>query len=208
MSKRAFCQRCQKALAACICPFVSQIDNEYALHILQDPSEQKKAIGTARILELSLSKVKLTVGDVFDPAEFELDNTFLVFPDDESESIEQLHQEQRINSNTEFVLLDGSWKKAYKLLMTNTFLQALPKVMLTVKNKSAYRIRKSPRDDGLSTVEAGFYLLSALENDAKKFSPLLDTFNHMIDFQIKSMPKEIYEKNYVTAKPFVNGKKS
>jgi len=197
MSKRAFCKQCNKALTACICASICALDNQHFLHILQDPSEQNKAIGTARILQLSLSKVKLTVGQVFDPADFDLTNTFLVFPSESSGSIRNLQAAQKINDNSQFILLDGSWKKAYKLLMSNTFLQALPRVTLVVSEKSDYRLRKSPRKDGLSTVEAGYYLLSELSNDMQQFLPLLETFKKMIDFQISNMPAEVYEKNYL-----------
>ena len=197
MSKRAFCKQCNKALTACICASICVLDNQHFLHILQDPSEQNKAIGTARILQLSLSKVKLTVGQVFDPADFDLTNTFLVFPSESSGSIRNLQAAQEINDNSQFILLDGSWKKAYKLLMSNTFLQALPRVTLVVDEKSDYRLRKSPRKDGLSTVEAGYYLLSELSNDMQQFLPLLETFKKMIDFQISNMPAEVYEKNYL-----------
>ncbi|TEW46005.1 tRNA-uridine aminocarboxypropyltransferase [Psychromonas algicola] len=197
MSKRPFCQQCNKALSACICGFIQPLENQYFLYVLQDPSEQNKAIGTARILGLSLSQVKVTVGDHFNQSDFDLDNTFLVFPDEQAESIDELRSKQKINRGSQFIILDGSWKKAYKLLMSNPFLQALPKVMINVSDKSEYRIRKSPREDGLSTVEAGYYLLSELENNNDKFLPLLDVFNKMIDFQIKRMPADIYNKNYL-----------
>jgi DTW domain-containing protein YfiP len=196
MSKRKFCHHCNKALSACICAFISVLDNRYFLHILQDPSEQKKAIGTARILDLSLTKVKLTVAEVFEAESFDLSNTFLVFPDETSELIDSSSVKQRININTQFIILDGSWKKVHKLLMTNPFLQKLPKVNFNIFEKSNYLIRKSPREDGLSTVEAGYYLLSALENDTEKFIPLLNAFTQMINFQIKQIPENVYLKNY------------
>ena len=197
MSKRAVCSQCNKALRACICASICALDNQHFLHVLQDPSEQHKAIGTARILALSLSRVKITTADTFAATDFDLDNTFLVFPDELANTVSSLQEKQKIDANTQFILLDGSWKKAYKLLMNNPFLQALPKVMMDVADKSNYRIRKSPREDGLSTVEAGYALLSALENDHTKFIPLLDSFNKMIDFQIASMPAEVYQKHYL-----------
>jgi len=200
MSKRIVCTKCNKAKSACICEFICALDNQHFLHILQDPSEQKKAIGTARILDLSLSKVKLSVGEHFSEDDFDLDNTFLVFPDEQASSVANLQETQRINANTQFILLDGSWKKAYKILMSNPFLQRLPKVMFNVDVPSAYRIRKSPKEEGLSTVEAGYYLLSALESSSEKFKPLLTAFNKMIDFQIANIPPDVYQKNYLNRK--------
>ena len=201
MSKRAFCQQCNKALVACICGSICELNNQYFLHILQDPSEQKKAIGTARILDLSLSKVQLSIGTIFNPTDFDLDNTFLVFPSETASTVADLHTMKKINSRTQFILLDGSWKKAYKILMSNPFLKTLPTITFNTENKSSnYRLRKSPREDGLSTVEAGYYLLSELENDTEKFIPLLDVFDEMINFQVANIPKDVYQQNYLKNK--------
>ena len=199
MGKRAVCERCLKALPACICATIESIDNQHFLHILQDPSEEKKAIGTARILELSLQQCQISVGEIFDPSLFNLENTYLLFPDESAIPASELctTADTTINARSQFILLDGSWKKAYKLLMSNPFLQTLPKVVINADSKSSYRIRKSPREDGLSTVEAGYYLLSQLENNSEKFKPLLKSFNYMIDYQIAQMPPEIYQKHYI-----------
>ena len=199
MGKRAICERCLKALPACICSTIESIDNQHFLHILQDPSEEKKAIGTARILELSLQRCKISIGETFDPDLFDLDNSYLLFPDPEAIPACELCSDAHtsINADSQFILLDGSWKKAYKLLMSNPFLQKLPKVVINVAEKSRYRIRKSPREDGLSTVEAGYYLLSQLENNSEKFEPLLKSFAYMIDYQISRMPADIYQQHYL-----------
>lgn len=197
MGKRASCERCLKAASACICATIECIDNQHFLHILQDPSEEKKAIGTARILGLSLTRVKISVGERFDADLFDLENSYLVFPDQAAIPADRLLETQPIDNNSQFILLDGSWKKAYKLLMINPFLQRLPKVSINVTKKSDYRIRKSPRDDGLSTVEAGYYLLSQLENNSEKFIPLLKSFTAMIDYQIAQMPVGIYHQHYL-----------
>ena len=161
--------------------------------------KKKKAIGTARILDLSLQHCKISVGEIFDPSLFDLDNSYLLFPDPAAIPATELctNQNITINERSQFILLDGSWKKAYKLLMSNPFLQTLPKVVINVDTKSSYRIRKSPREDGLSTVEAGYYLLSQLENNSEKFAPLLKSFEYMIDYQISKMPADIYQKHYI-----------
>ncbi len=197
MAKRALCENCLKAISACICGTIKTINNVNHLHILQDPSEEKKAIGTARILKLSLNNVQVTIGEQFNEQDFDLNNSFLLFPSDDALPAELLTRSFSINKDSQFILLDGSWKKAYKLLMSNPFLQKLPKVSINVDKKSNYRLRKSPREDGLSTVEAGYYLLSQLENDTQKFVPLLKSFEYMIDYQISQIPPDIYQAHYL-----------
>lgn len=197
MVKRVLCENCLKASSTCICSTIKSINNIFHLHILQDPSEEKKAIGTARILKLSLNNVQLTIGELFNEKYFDLNNCYLLFPSDDATPAETLTKSFTINEHSQFILLDGSWKKAYKLLMSNSFLQQLAKVSINVNAKSNYRLRKSPREDGLSTVEAGYYLLSQLENDTEKFLPLLKNFEYMIDYQISQIPAEIYQSHYL-----------
>ncbi|WP_354623933.1 tRNA-uridine aminocarboxypropyltransferase [Psychromonas sp. MME2] len=197
MTKRVVCQRCLKAQSACICATIKMIDNQHFLHILQDPSEEKKAIGTAKILALSLQRCEITTANLFDEGLFDIDNSYLLFPDEAAIPADSLINQANINFDSHFIILDGSWKKAYKLLMSNPFLQKLPKVAITGTESSHYRIRKSPREDGLSTVEAGYYLLSQLENESEKYLPLLESFNAMIDYQISRMPEGTYKKHYL-----------
>ena len=197
MAKRALCASCLKASSACICSTIKSIDNVFSLHILQDPSEEKKPIGTARILKLSLNNVQLTIGEFFNEQEFDLNNCYLLFPSEDAIPAEKFSEGRYINKSSQFILLDGSWKKAYKLLMSNPFLQKLPKISINVDAKSNYRLRKSPREDGLSTVEAGYYLLSQLESNTEKFLPLLKSFEFMIDYQISKIPAEIYQSHYL-----------
>jgi DTW domain-containing protein YfiP len=73
----------------------------------------------------------------------------------------------------------------------------LPLIRLPDDLQGNYRIRKAPTDNSLSTVEAGYHILSLLEphND---FLPLIDAFNQMIEFQIQQMPPGVFEKNYLS----------
>ncbi len=94
------------------------------------------------------------------------------------------------------ILLDGTWKKAYKMWQLSTNLHHLPLVSLDNVDIGNYRIRKSPKEQGVSTVEAGFLALSVLESAQTDLQPLLDTFDAMINFQIAQMPSGVFEKNY------------
>ena len=196
LTKRTMCKRCNKAASMCICSEIQSINNKHCLHIFQHPSEKNKAIGTARILNLSLRNVKLEIGEIFDEQQFDLQNTYLVYPNKNAASVQQLRSEQKINDATTFIILDGTWRKAHKLLMDNPFLQRLPNVIINPSNKTNYRIRRSTQKNGVSTVEAAYWLLAELEDDSGKFSPLLSAFNSMIDKQIAKMPKALQEELY------------
>jgi tRNA-uridine aminocarboxypropyltransferase len=134
-------------------------------------------------------------------------DVWIVYPGDGSIPISQLvtsslpmhsdtAKEGASNKIRTLILLDGTWKKAFKMWQLSSNLQLLPTVNLDNADNGNYRIRKSPKDQGVSTVEAGYLALIALEEHPEKFQPLLDTFNKMIDFQIQQMPEGIYQKNY------------
>ncbi len=91
------------------------------------------------------------------------------------------------------ILIDGTWRKAYKIWQLSSNLHTLPSIHLPEGLKGQYLIRKAPSENSLSTVEAGYHMLSILEPE-RDFSPLLTAFEKMIQFQIDQMPKEVFEK--------------
>ena len=212
MSKRKKCTVCDKALAACICQHITVIDSDIELIILQHPGEVKNAIGTARILNLSLPQCQIIIGENF------TDNTqlngilndptrqcFLLYPSEESVAAEYLAANENssiessnpnANIKRTFILLDGTWRKAFKMYQSSSNLHSLPAVRLNAEQKSQYTIRQTSIEGGLSTVEAGFLLLSILDQDKNKYQPLLTAFEYMINFQIAQMPDGLFNKNY------------
>ncbi len=157
-------------------------------------------MGTARILTLSLPHSHHFVGEDFSQ-HAELNQLlsqqdvahFVLYPGETSQEAqaELLHQQPKMR----VILLDGTWKKAYKMWQLSNNLQALPLLRLPTELKGNYRIRKAPSDNALSTVEAGFHILTLLEPE-RDFTPLLSTFDNMIQFQIEQMPQGVFEKNY------------
>ncbi|OAN13578.1 DTW domain-containing protein [Photobacterium jeanii] len=205
-----YCEQCGKAKKACICHWIQAIDAKTQLYILQHPSEVNRAIGTARILSLSLASCDVLVGEDFSNHEklnqLLSDNeqeAWLIYPGDDATPISVLAEQRQVQSTNgeklkplTLILLDGTWKKAYKMWQLSSNLHSLPTVSLDNVVAGNYRIRKSPRDSGVSTVEAGFLALTALEGQHVNFTPLLDTFNQMIEFQIQQMPEGVFERNY------------
>jgi hypothetical protein len=82
------------------------------------------------------------------------------------------------------VVVDGTWAQAKKVVRENAELAALPRYAFTPPSPSEYRIRKEPRADCVSTIEALVHVLGVLEGDAPRFQALLAPFRAMIDSQI------------------------
>ena len=195
-----YCSQCGKARKACICDNIVALDSQVELIILQHPTEEHRPMGTARILSLSLVNSRLLVGEDFREhgelnqllAEPDVEH-FVLYPSDVSLSAADVALP--IEKKIRIILLDGTWKKAFKLWQLNTQLHHLPCLHLPEDLKGNYRIRKAPNENALSTVEAGFHVLSIMQPE-KDFSPLLDAFEAMIDYQIQQMPAGVFERNY------------
>lgn len=201
LSMSRYCPNCFKAGDACICSWIAPLVSQIELIILQHPSEEKRPLGTARILLLSLPNSRLFVGEDFsdNQALLELINdldyqTLVLYPTAHSSLVAQ-NKAVFSDKPLRVILIDGTWKKAYRMWNTNQWLHRIPQVHLPESLQGDYKIRKAPKDNALSTVEAGYHLLSLLQPQLD-FRPLLVAFEQMIDYQIKRMPPTVFERNY------------
>ncbi|WP_319536517.1 DTW domain-containing protein [uncultured Vibrio sp.] len=199
-----YCSQCGKSRKACICSWIVPLESGVELIILQHSSEEHRPLGTARILNLSLDKCICLIGENFSQDET-LNNLLadgdyqhlILYPSEQSMCLSELTDEESVdNKKVRLILLDGTWKKAYKMWQLSTNLHGLPTVKLPENLQGGYTIRKAPSQNSLSTVEAGFYALSILE-PKQDFTSLLNVFEQMIEFQIAQMPPGVFEKNYL-----------
>ena len=79
------------------------------------------------------------------------------------------------------VLLDGTWSQAKALWWRNAWMLKCQRVILGPARPSRYgKLRREPRTDGLSTIEAAAMLLSALEKRPDIAETLHSTFERML----------------------------
>jgi DTW domain-containing protein YfiP len=80
------------------------------------------------------------------------------------------------------VLLDGTWSQAKALWWRNAWMLKCRRVVLGPRRPSRYgRLRREPRRDGLSTIEAAGMLLSRLERRPDIEEKLTASFERMLD---------------------------
>lgn len=195
MSKRTLCSLCERPMKTCLCDDIVRMTCDYQLIILQDPKEAKHALSSTPLLAKSIQGAKRVIGEIFNPVELLGEDwqttSLLIFPRDNS-----LSQQQAIDHGFKYlVLLDGTWRKVARMIHLNPWLSELPCFAIDNANASQYLIRKSPREDGLSTIEATVEVLNQLHNDTS-FDPILGAFHKMIEFQIQAMGLKTFENNY------------
>ncbi|MFT7374368.1 MAG: DTW domain-containing protein YfiP [Oleiphilaceae bacterium] len=208
---RQYCPKCHKAKSTCICQWLQVQSNQIPVLIFQHTNEQKKTLGTARLVELGLESVKVISNTVMTKieclqalSEFQASNPILLYAHKMVNS--PFHIELDINHNASFsneqaasfdsvILLDGTWRNTRELLHKNEWLHALPTIALKNVGESRYRIRKAAQENTLATIEAVANLLSVLD---EKFNQevLLKPFDKMIDTQIAKMGEAVYLRNY------------
>ena len=91
------------------------------------------------------------------------------------------HQRAILSDIEGIVLLDGTWSQAKALWWRNAWMLKCQRVILGPKRPSRYgKLRKEPRADGLSTIEAAAMLLAGLEKRPDIAETLNGSFERLL----------------------------
>jgi tRNA-uridine aminocarboxypropyltransferase len=161
------------------------MDHRIGVLILQHPQEQDVALGTAQLTALHLKHASLRIGLSWpslskalgrpaDPkrwavlylgsaraAELGSGREIVLL----ARKGEPAHDQDAALAGIEgIVLLDGSWSQAKALWWRNPWMLKCRRIVLAPRRPSRYgKLRREPRRDALSTIEAAALLLSRLE---------------------------------------------
>ncbi|MBL9077388.1 MAG: DTW domain-containing protein [Planctomycetes bacterium] len=180
------CRRCLRPQRMCRCASLPTVPTRTRIVLLQHPHERRHPFGTARLLALSLPNAELHVaygglsGLPLVAAPVPADAAVL-FPSQDAVDLASLPPAERPHT---LVVIDGTWAHAKRLHRVNPWLHGLRHVRLHPDTPSRYRIRREPRADYVSTLEAVVLALSALEPDNTAVARLLLAFDAMVDQQI------------------------
>jgi DTW domain-containing protein len=203
VTAEADCPRCLKARPFCICDTVVPIENRLSLLILQHPQEQDRVLGTARLAALHVPDAVFRIGlswpslskalgrPVADPARWAilyLGSAKVADLDTEADIVALsrkggIAERQRaiLDSLEGVVLLDGTWSQAKALWWRNPWMLKCQRVILGPRRPSRYgALRREPRRDGLSTIEAAAMLIAGLEKRPDIEAALNASFERML----------------------------
>jgi len=175
-----------KALELCVCAAIEPITNRVFVLMLQHPQEQDRDLGTARLAFLHFRNAAFKVGlswpnlakalgrPVPDPKRWgvlylgpavlppEADGRDIVVLD--RKGAMDPAQDKALAELDGIVLLDGTWSQAKALWWRNAWLLKLRRIVLAPKAPSRYgKLRKEPRRESVSTIEATALVMSRLE---------------------------------------------
>lgn len=195
----ARCSRCWRDISGCLCASVQPCSSKTRLLILQHPREAINPLGTARLLSLNIENathrvglswpsLSAALGEKVDPREWgvlyvgtQKSNKALT-PDQPFGLCSSKGQWLEKRSLRGIVLLDGNWKQSKTMWWRNPWLLRLNRVLLNPKEVSAYTpLRKQPRKQCLSTIEAAAECLENLEPKGSAATQLREAFKAHIE---------------------------
>ncbi len=182
---------------------VTPIENRVALLILQHPQEQDNILGTAKLAAASLTNATFKIGlswaslakalgRAADPkrwailhlgsahaADFPKGREVVVL---DKKGVALPDQDQELAHIQGVVVFDGTWSQAKTLWWRNAWVLKGKRVALNPKRPSLYgNLRREPRREGLSTIEAAGLLLARLEKRPEIETRLNENFQRMLD---------------------------
>jgi DTW domain-containing protein len=181
---------------------IQPIDNRLFILILQHPREKKEPLATAAetvarlrhaalVVGLSWANLSHALGRPADPRRWAV--LYLgsarphVFNLGRAVIVVDRHGEPEDDQAAELrdlegaVLLDGSWSEAKALWWRNPWLLKLRRLVLDPQHPSHYnRVRREPRREALSTIEAAGLLLARVEERPEIETAMTAALDQMI----------------------------
>lgn len=197
------CPICEKPPHLCVCDALAPTENRVHVLILRHPQEQDRTLGTARIAALQLKNSELktglswanlakALGRPADPKRWGVlflgaaktakplpprPITVLTRKGDPA-----AEQDEILKDIEGVILLDGNWAQAKALWWRNAWLLKCRRLVLQPAHPSLYgNLRKEPRPESVSTIEAAAYTLAALDGDPALAERILPPFRLLLD---------------------------
>ena len=199
----ATCPHCAKPQALCVCDAVTPVASRLSILVLQHPQEQDRLLGTARLaaryfdkavfrVGLSWPSLSKALGHDADPSRWAVlhlgamrgadlppDREVVVF---DRKGALMPDQDAALDGLEGIVVFDGTWSQAKTLWWRNAWVLKARRLVLNPRQPSLYgRLRREPRREGLSTIEAIGLAVSAIERRPDIRDTLRTGFMAMLD---------------------------
>lgn len=203
---RNLCKQCLQPGFSCYCHHIQKFDPKIKFMILIDPIEMRRRIATGRMSHLCLENSELIMGRDYthnNQVNEILNNPgyqpAVLYPGPLSKNITKLSTEEKSglfgSKKTPLIfVIDGTWATARKTMSLSQNLKRLPRICFTPKQASQFRVRKQPKVECVSTIEAIHQLIDLLGDRPgfnlanKQHEHLLYVFNKMVERQLEFVP--------------------
>ena len=178
------CSKCGLPIINCICNSAPKIETKAKIWILSTEREFSRPSNTARLLKLvnpestklilwERTKVPKKLIEFINSEEYEI---YILFPTEENELPVRKVEFKNSGKIPAFIILDGTWKEASKILRKSDYLKKLPRISLNPIHKSEYTLRRGASEGELCTIEAAIEVLK-LNCEIEKAQVVKSTFD-------------------------------
>lgn len=169
MTKPTPCPRCQLCYQ-CVCDAIPNCQSPVHLALLTHENELFRDTNTGRWLLEGVTPTSRHIWQRTEPCpdlialmENPSYTPYLLFPSEESlDAVTATASAQSRQKQPLFIILDGTWQEARKMLRKSEWLQQLPAVHIRAEKASNYQLRRNQDEGNLCTLEVGSELLRAL----------------------------------------------
>lgn len=199
---RTLCAVCVQPDFCCYCSHVRTFDPLINFVILIHPVEVKRRIATGRMSHLCLRGSYLIQGQDYthNPLVNSLINdndyhSMILYPGATSQNVTDMSENQKMalvpkTKKLRIFVIDGTWATARKMTRQSENLKTLPRICFSPPSPSNFRVRKQPKPNCYSTIEAIHHTIELLgasqhfDVEKRTHDRLLTVFNHMVERQL------------------------
>ena len=161
------CNKCGLPTINCICSIVSKVETISKIWILSTEREFARPSNTARLMKLvNPESTELILWERTNPSRELIEyisnkdyEIYVLFPADKEDLSEKKFEYKECEKKIAFIILDGTWKEALKILRKSDYLKNLPRISLNPTHKSEYTLRRGASEGELCTIEAAIEVL-------------------------------------------------
>ena len=174
------CDNCGLPEITCICNKINNVNSEARFIILSNEREIYRNTNTARVLKLiNPESTEIVIWkrgelhkEILRYISEDYYEVFLIFPtvSDELKSKEVKYKKN--NKVPVFIIIDGTWNEAWKIIRKSEYLKQLPIISLEVDRVSKFILRRGQEKGNLCTIETAIELLRL--NNEIKISNIID----------------------------------
>jgi DTW domain-containing protein len=199
---RTICTTCAQPDFCCYCKHVSTFDPKINFVVLIHPIEVKRRIATGRMSHLCLQGSYLIKGQdythnvlVNELLQEDEYHSVMLYPGPTSQNISTLQETEKENlfpknKKLRIFVIDGTWATARKMTRQSENLKNLPRFCFSPTKPSNFRVRKQPKPNCYSTIEAIHHTIELLGRsrnfnvEERTHDQLLSAFNYMVERQL------------------------
>lgn len=161
------CNKCGLPIINCLCDKAPIIKTNSKIWILSTEKEFYRPSNTARLLniinpnstEIFLWERTKTPEELVANLNNEIYNPFLLFPIEDNETAGRNVEFKHTDKIPAFIIIDGTWKEARKILRRSAYLKNLPLISLHPAFNSNYDLRRGVIEGNLCTIEVAIEVL-------------------------------------------------